>query len=56
MRFMKKGNEPDLSDFLNFIKDNHLKKIVAEIGMLSVNDEISDKELQDYLKHRFEST
>ena len=28
-----------------------LRRIVAEIEMMSINDEITDKELTDYIKH-----
>lgn len=48
--YYEEGNLPDLSNFLNFIQDIHLKNIVAEIGMMSIADEISEKEFQDYIK------
>ncbi len=51
LAYYEEGNIPDLSSFLNFLNDSHLRKIVAEIGMMQINDEISDRELQDYIYH-----
>ena len=48
--FYEEGNDPDLSQFLDFLPDPHLRNIVAEIGMLPINEEISDKEFHDYIK------
>ena len=49
--YYEDGHEPDLSDFLNFINDDQLKQIVAEIGMMTVNEDITDKEFNDYINH-----
>ncbi len=49
--FYEEGNEPDLTQFLNFLNDQHLKKLVAEIGMISIAEEVTDREFQDYIKH-----
>jgi DNA primase len=48
--FYEKGHEPDLNGFLNYLQDNKLKRIVADIGMISLNEELSDQELTDYIK------
>ncbi|MBU8770408.1 DNA primase [Cytobacillus oceanisediminis] len=48
--FYEKGHTPDPSAFINFIKDEKLKRIVVDIEMMSINDEISEQELSDYLK------
>jgi DNA primase len=48
--FYEKGYEPDLNGFLNYLQDNKLKRIVADIGMISLNEELSDQELTDYIK------
>ncbi|WP_174730196.1 DNA primase [Mesobacillus harenae] len=48
--FYEEGHAPDLSGFLNYLNDNKLKRIVAEIEMMSINEEISDQELIDYIK------
>ncbi|WAA11486.1 DNA primase [Fervidibacillus halotolerans] len=49
--YYESGQEPDLSHFLSFIKDPHLRKVVAEIGMMQIQDELTDQELTDYLNH-----
>lgn len=48
--FYEKGHTPDPSAFINFINDEKLKRIVVDIEMMSINDEISEQELTDYLK------
>jgi DNA primase len=48
--FYEKGEASDSSAFLNFLQDDKLKRIVADIGMMSINDEISEQELNDYIK------
>ncbi|MCS0654263.1 DNA primase [Cytobacillus firmus] len=48
--FYEKGHTPDPSAFINFINDEKLKRIVVDIEMMSINDEISEQELSDYLK------
>lgn len=48
--FYEEGNQPDPSLFLNFIPDNRLRRNAAEIEMMLINDEISEKELSDYIK------
>jgi DNA primase len=51
--YYEQGNFPDPSSFLNYIKDEKLKRIVAEIEMMSINSEITPQELNDYLKQVF---
>jgi len=51
LAFYEEGNEPDLSTFLTFINDSHLRNLTAEIGMLQMNEEISEKEFADYIYH-----
>ncbi|MHC0035880.1 DNA primase [Pseudoneobacillus sp. C159] len=51
--YYEEGNLPDSSSFLNYIKDEKLKRIVAEIDMMSISIEISPEELNDYLKQVF---
>ncbi|XJZ26259.1 DNA primase [Bacillota bacterium Lsc_1132] len=41
---------PDSSEFINYIQDDKLRRIVADIEMMSINDELTDQELSDYLK------
>jgi DNA primase len=42
--------EPDTSAFLNYIKDDNLRRMVATIEMMSINVEVSNQELTDYIK------
>ncbi|MDQ0269482.1 DNA primase [Cytobacillus purgationiresistens] len=48
--FYESGHTSDVSAFIHFINDDGLRRIVAEIEMMPVNNEISDKELSDYIK------
>ncbi|WP_442594995.1 DNA primase [Neobacillus sp. D3-1R] len=48
--YYEEGNPPDPSAFLNYIKDDKLKRIVAELEMMSINSEMTPQELNDYLK------
>jgi DNA primase len=41
---------PDSSAFLTYIEDENLRRMVANIEMMSINDELSSKELSDYIK------
>jgi DNA primase len=42
--------EPDTSAFLTYINDDKLRLIVATIEMMSINEEVSNQELTDYIK------
>ncbi|AIE60774.1 DNA primase [Bacillus methanolicus] len=48
--FYEDGHSPDSSAFINYLKDEKLKRIVTDIAMMSINDEISDQEMSDYIK------
>ncbi|GAM15205.1 DNA primase [Mesobacillus selenatarsenatis] len=48
--YYEKGHDPDPSAFLNYLLDNKLKRVVADIEMMPLNEEISDQELSDYIK------
>lgn len=48
--YYEKGYDPDPSAFLNYLQDNKLKRVVADIEMMSLNEEISEQELSDYIK------
>ncbi|MFP7297601.1 DNA primase [Neobacillus niacini] len=41
---------PDSSAFLTYIQDDNLRRIVADIEMMSINEELSNQELTDYIK------
>lgn len=45
--FYEDGHDPDTSFFLTFLPDQNLRRIVSEIEMISVNEEVTDKELSD---------
>jgi DNA primase len=48
--YYEKGFQPNSSDFLTYIRDEKLRRIVADIGMMSISEELSDQELSDYIK------
>jgi DNA primase len=54
--FYESGHDPDVSTFLSYVDDQKLRRILVEIGMLSIEEEISEQELFDYinqvLKHQ----
>ncbi|RKQ37814.1 DNA primase [Oceanobacillus halophilus] len=48
--FYEEGHPPDVSLFIEKLTDPEFKKIVTEIAMLPVLEEISDKEINDYIR------
>ncbi|NBJ68546.1 MULTISPECIES: DNA primase [Clostridia] len=48
--YYEEGNEPDVSLFLEKIKETNLQQEVTEIAMLPLQENISDKELNDYIQ------
>lgn len=48
--YFEQGLEPNPSDFMNYLEDAKLKRIVADIEMMSINEEMSEQELADYIK------
>ncbi|CAH2715429.1 DNA primase [Neobacillus rhizosphaerae] len=42
--------EPDSSAFLTYIQDDNLRRMIANIEMMSLNEELSNQELTDYIK------
>lgn len=48
--FYEEHFEPDSSAFLTYIQDDNLRRIIADIEMMSINDELSNQELNDYIK------
>jgi DNA primase len=48
--YYEESHPPDPSAFLNYIQDTQLRRLVANIEMMSINDELSDQELSDYIK------
>ncbi|MGG3471255.1 DNA primase [Neobacillus pocheonensis] len=50
LAFYENHLEPDSSAFLTYIQDDNLRRLVATIEMMSINDELSNQELTDYIK------
>ncbi|CDQ39631.1 MULTISPECIES: DNA primase [Virgibacillus] len=48
--FYEEGNEADVSLFLERITDSELQQQITEIAMLPVQEDISDQELNDYIR------
>lgn len=48
--FYEEGNEPSSSALLTYMQDEKLRRIVVEIEMMEVKDELSEEELTDYIK------
>jgi DNA primase len=48
--FYEEHLNPDPSAFLNYIQDDKLRRIVATIEMMPINEVLSDQELNDYMK------
>jgi DNA primase len=48
--FFEDHIEPDTSAFLTYIQDDNLRRMVADIEMMVINDELTDQELTDYIK------
>jgi len=49
--YYEEGNPPDLSGFMNYLQDAELRNLVAEIGMIPIPEDVSEKELNDYIHH-----
>ncbi|KAB7670062.1 DNA primase [Bacillus sp. B1-b2] len=50
LAYYESGQSSDTSSFMNFIDDPDLQRIVAEIEMMEVNEEVSEIEISDYIK------
>jgi DNA primase len=48
--YYEDGNEPSASSFLNYLPDEKLRRVVTNIEMMPLNAEISEGELEDYVK------
>jgi DNA primase len=48
--FYEEGHVPDVNAFLSRIEDIALQRVISEISMLTINEEISPQELNDYVK------
>jgi DNA primase len=48
--FYEDHDDPDPSLFLTYIQDDKLRRLVANIEMMALNEELGDQELTDYIK------
>jgi DNA primase len=48
--FYEEGNTPNVNAFISRIDEMNLQRIISELSMLIINEEISQKELADYVK------
>ncbi len=48
--FYEEGNEPNSSHFLTYIEDETIRKLIVELSMLDCSWEITDKEMDDYIR------
>lgn len=47
--FYEMNHTPDLNRFLNYVDDENLRRIIVEIDMTQINDDITHQELMDYI-------
>ena len=47
--FYESDHIPDLNSFIHYVDDENLRRIIVEIEMMPINDEISEQELMDYI-------
>ena len=47
--YYEEGNEPNPSDFITYLPDQHLQHLVVELTMKPMDWEVSDRELDDYI-------
>ena len=48
--YYEEGHSADMSLFIERLHDDRLKQLVAEIAMTPIREEISDKEINDYIR------
>ncbi len=48
--YYEEGNDPDIGTFIQRLNNEKLKSVVTEIAMQSINEEVSELELTDYIK------
>lgn len=48
--YYEDGMDPSPSHFMNFLTDEKLKRVVADIEMMSMREELGEQELSDYIK------
>ncbi len=48
--FFEEGNLPNVNAFLSRIEELELQRVISEISMLNINEEMAPQELSDYVK------
>ncbi|WP_077327025.1 DNA primase [Virgibacillus siamensis] len=48
--FYEEGHEADVSRFIEALSDSALKQLVTELAMMPVSEDISDREINDYIR------
>ncbi|MFD1736586.1 DNA primase [Bacillus salitolerans] len=48
--FYEEGNPPNVNALLSRIQEQNLQRMISELSMLTLNEEISELELSDYIK------
>ncbi|MBP3039663.1 DNA primase [Bacillaceae bacterium Marseille-Q3522] len=51
LAFYENGNDANVSAFINFIDDEKLKSLIADIEMIEAEEELSEQALHDYIHH-----
>lgn len=49
--FYEEGHEPNVGQFLLRLPEAQLQHVTSEISMMNIQDEISEREIQDLMKH-----
>lgn len=47
--YYSEGNRPDIGSFMQRLPDEKLVRIVSEIAMIPINEEVSEQEIADYI-------
>lgn len=48
--YYEEGNEPNVSRFVERLNDESIKHLAAELALIPINEEMSDQELDDYIR------
>lgn len=47
--YYEENHEPDVSRFIEYLPESDLKNLAAQIAMLAVSENVSDREINDYI-------
>lgn len=48
--FYEKGFDPNPMKFMDYVDDKNLKRIIADIEMMSINENVSEQAISDYIQ------